>query len=341
MAYFLGPTVTVPLKPNVAGKPSSPSRGARRRNAQRTSSFGGWIRSILPSHRAERGGTARAQGFWEQQHAGQPSRRALTDSHQSRRSQALGSDHIVGWNMPQDMPQTVSPVKQQADRKWSWVATPKHQVNEQEAMGQAAREPPLKTTIERRLAQTRQLIEARKEARQQRRNLKESGDYLGVQGINPETGQLDVMTPTDSSPERRSSSTSHERRQKLQVLRKALRDARHTYKQAKQHGEHVANKIELESETHKLRRLDQGKQRRNQASQRVRWRRQTKQWSSAQEPGLSPIVQSRVASSELFPSLSYPPPFPSSASCKLKVKARASIKARQHHAPATASGPCL
>ncbi|PHH66816.1 hypothetical protein CDD81_5948 [Ophiocordyceps australis] len=296
MPYFLGPTVTVPLKPEVASKPSAPYRGARRRHSQPASWFGGWIRSILPSHRAERGGTARAHGFWEQQHTGQASRRAMTDSHQSRRSEAFGSDHIVGWNMAREMPQTVSAVQQQADRKWSWVPTPKHQVDEQEAMGQGARDPPLKTTIERRLAQTRQLIETRKEARQQRRNLKESGDYLGVQGINPETGRLDVMTPTDSSPERRSSSASHETQQKLQVLRKALRDARHTYKQAKERGEQVASTIELESQTHKLRRLDQGKQRRNQINQRVRWRRQTKQWSSAQEPGLSPIAQSRVAS---------------------------------------------
>ncbi|PHH88281.1 hypothetical protein CDD83_7747 [Cordyceps sp. RAO-2017] len=163
------------------------------------------------------------------------------------------------------------------------------------------------TGIERRLAQTRQRLEAKKEARRRRRHLKESGDYLGVQGINPLTGRLDVITPTSSDR----SSTSHENQQRLHDLRSALEDARHTYRQARAEGEKEAKRI-LESETHKLRRLEKDKQGLRNLSQRVRWRRQTKQWSSAQEPELSPIAQSRVGStlgsrkSSKYHSLKYP-----------------------------------
>lgn len=138
----------------------------------------------------------------------------------------------------------------------------------------------LVSTVDRRLAQTRQVIEAKKEARRQRRNLKESGDYLGVQGVNPETGQLDVVTPSDSER----SSTSQETQQKVSVLLGALRDARHSYKHAKTQGNEASGTV-LESDTTKVQRL----------GQHVTWR-QTRQWSSAQEPELSPVVQSLAGS---------------------------------------------
>ncbi|KAJ6444372.1 Candidapepsin [Purpureocillium lavendulum] len=80
--------------------------------------------------------------------------------------------------------------------------------------------------VDHRPFKTQQGIEEKKEARRQRRNLKESGDYLGVQGVNPETGQLDVITPSDSER----SSTSQETQKKLNVLRDTLRDSRHSYK---------------------------------------------------------------------------------------------------------------
>jgi hypothetical protein len=35
--------------------------------------------------------------------------------------------------------------------------------------------------------------------RMHRRQLKESGDWLGVQGANPDTGEFDNLTPTTSS----------------------------------------------------------------------------------------------------------------------------------------------
>ncbi|KAK1969181.1 hypothetical protein LY78DRAFT_745300 [Colletotrichum sublineola] len=42
-------------------------------------------------------------------------------------------------------------------------------------------------------------LEERRLAQLERRTLKESGDYLGVTGINPTTGELDVLTPSTTS----------------------------------------------------------------------------------------------------------------------------------------------
>lgn len=123
------------------------------------------------------------------------------------------------------------------------------------------------------------------------RNGQQTG-HLGVQGVNPETGQLDIVTPTDSDR----STASQEKQQKLNKLRTALREARQSYRNAKDQSEREAQRM-VERESNKQRRLDKEKQKLQSLSQRVRWQRQTKQWSSAQEPELSPIVGSRRGSS--------------------------------------------
>ncbi|CAK7564639.1 MAG: hypothetical protein SEPTF4163_002535 [Sporothrix epigloea] len=94
----------------------------------------------------------------------------------------------------------------------------------------------------------------------ERKSLKESGDFLGVQGVNPETGQLDVLTPTTGSKSTLSSGTSA-------VASGSVQSSMERYER---------NKDKL---------------RRQQSL--IRWRRETGQWSSAAAPGLSPIEQSR------------------------------------------------
>ncbi|CAK7234377.1 hypothetical protein SBRCBS47491_008927 [Sporothrix bragantina] len=98
------------------------------------------------------------------------------------------------------------------------------------------------------------------EVHRQRKNLKESGDYLGVQGINPETGQLDVLTPTTGSKSTVSSDAS-----------------------AVPGGSVQSSMDRYEEKKDKLRRQQS----------LIRWRKDTGQWSSVAEPGLSPIAQSR------------------------------------------------
>ncbi len=247
----------------------------------------------------------------------------MTDSRQSCLSETVGSDHIVRWNTareisqthperPSDRPEIASAKMDDLGalgdigRKWSWVPLddslqqPDHGQDmhhlvgrkDNHAAGDTTSDSVASSTVGRRLSKTRRLIEAKKEARRQRRNLKESGDYLGVQGANPETGQLDTITPTESDR----SSTSQETLQKLNILRSTLRSSRHSYKTPGAQGEKAAKQDAPEGRKYKPRNLEGNTQKIKDAGKAVRWRRHTKQWSSAQEPDLSPIVQSRVSS---------------------------------------------
>ena len=138
----------------------------------------------------------------------------------------------------------------------------------------------------RQLSKTLRLIEAKRKTRRQRRLLRESGDYLGVQGINPETGQLDIVTPTDSDK----SESCEGIDEKLNSLRNKLAHASSTHgpSQTEQELKQLFHKLEAE----KLLRRQRDKAALRSASRAVKWRRHTKQWSSAQEPALSPIAQS-------------------------------------------------
>lgn len=142
---------------------------------------------------------------------------------------------------------------------------------------------------DRRLSNARRAIEAKREIRRRRRHLKESGDYLGVQGINPDTGLLDVITPSDSG----NSSVSQETTQKINSLRQAVRNARSNYKQTALRSERELKKIMVDKETQRLAKDQEQKDELNRLNQGLlKWRRHTRQWSSAQEPNLSPIAQS-------------------------------------------------
>ncbi|RDA83456.1 hypothetical protein CP532_1821 [Ophiocordyceps camponoti-leonardi (nom. inval.)] len=264
------------------GPPRSPAKQPDSRKALTATSWSGRVRSIFPSHRPERGGTLRKQGYWEVQEAKQPDskiRRHITSSCR-RSSEGHDPDQILRWNTAQDLPEGQS---ETARPRVAAGPSSRHQA----VIRKGSHQPPRpKPVVEKHLVQT---MEEKREARRQRRTLKESGDYLGVQGINPATGQLDIMTPTDSDG-------SSEKQQKLNVLRAALRDARQSYRNVKAQSERETRRI-LDSEARKLRRLEKEKQKLQKLSQRVRWQRQTKQWSSAQEPELSPIIGSRRGSS--------------------------------------------
>ncbi|KAF4587281.1 3-isopropylmalate dehydratase [Ophiocordyceps camponoti-floridani] len=233
-------------------------------------------------------------------------RRHITSSCRQS-SETHGPDRILRWNMARDLPksrQETDKVQQPAagsfrrlrhdlerEKMLPKKAESRQRHGKERAADRPSKEPQSSsaTDVERQLAQ---MMEEKKEARRQRRNLKESGDYLGVQGVNPETGQLDIVTPTDSDR----STASQEKQQKLNKLRTALREARQSYRNAKDQSEREAQRM-VERESNKQRRLDKEKQKLQSLSQRVRWQRQTKQWSSAQEPELSPIVGSRRGSS--------------------------------------------
>lgn len=120
---------------------------------------------------------------------------------------------------------------------------------------------------------TQQLYLAHREKRRLRRSLRESGDYLGVQGINPATGELDVLTPTSSSASEFAS------------LAQTVADKRGAYESARR---------QLQAE--KMRKWERDKAAiRAEHLNNVRWTKRRSGWSSAIEPALSPIAQSSAA----------------------------------------------
>ncbi|KAK2613764.1 hypothetical protein N8I77_000654 [Diaporthe amygdali] len=117
---------------------------------------------------------------------------------------------------------------------------------------------------------SQQLYLAHREKRRLRRSLRESGDYLGVQGINPVTGELDVLTPTTSSASEFAS------------LAQTVADKRSAYETARR---------QLQAE--KMRKWERDKEAiKAEHRNNVRWMKNRSGWSSAIEPALSPIAQS-------------------------------------------------
>ncbi|KAF5721507.1 hypothetical protein FMUND_3635 [Fusarium mundagurra] len=131
---------------------------------------------------------------------------------------------------------------------------------------------------------------ARRKAREDRESLRESGDYLGVQGINPQTGILDLTS--DSGESTLSSKTE----QKLLNLEAQAKNALSATERKEAEIEIV--KVHLNHEVAKARRQEKA-EKQLAASATAKWRRGTHQWSSVQEPDLSPIAQSHRSTSIL------------------------------------------
>jgi hypothetical protein len=140
---------------------------------------------------------------------------------------------------------------------------------------------------------------AKRKAREERESLRESGDYLGVQGINPQTGVLDVTSDSGES------TLSVKTEQKLKKLEARARHASSAAERKEAEIEIV--KIHLDNDVKKLRDLERT-EKELAVSATGRWRRGTHQWSSVQEPDLSPIAQSYRSTSVL--SSQYMPSFP-------------------------------
>ncbi|KAK2000114.1 hypothetical protein LX36DRAFT_679846 [Colletotrichum falcatum] len=130
-------------------------------------------------------------------------------------------------------------------------------------------------------------LEERRLVQLERRTLKESGDYLGVTGINPTTGELDVLTPSTTS----FSSASLAIDQKLDSHKKTKAKTSNSRRGAAVLTEEVTQELQ-QREEQRFSRKDQEKEAIRQAQRNVRWQRHRQQWSSAKEPILSPIAQS-------------------------------------------------
>lgn len=106
---------------------------------------------------------------------------------------------------------------------------------------------------------TQDLFEQKRELRRLRRNLRDSGDWLGPQGLNPNTGLWDSgLSGNETNP-----MTHQDRRSKQD---KSSQD-----------------------EAHKIAKENAAKT----AHQKLQGRKRIDQWSSAASPNLSPITQSQ------------------------------------------------
>lgn len=287
---------------------------------RRSVSLGGWVKNMFPSQRPERGGTSREQGYWEQmdQQGNTRPRRRMTDSQYSVGDVSGDSSYITRWNVPRDVSQDQShdlpeqplsvvpatskpsspPKDAIPDRSWSW--SPHNGSEEQISVTKVggvlqsnydqsndARRSSLGiqtgTEAERKQPLNKDLLRARSKARQrERRSLRESGDYLGVQGVNPHTGELDIVSPTVSSAE--SSADHHE------TPRRILRTWHNVLKSHKSRDSPSRDNTGIEGEDHRIARSLRGKKKMRELNKAVRWMRRGQ--SSLQEPDLSPIAQS-------------------------------------------------
>ncbi|KAI6782119.1 uncharacterized protein J7T54_002356 [Emericellopsis cladophorae] len=125
---------------------------------------------------------------------------------------------------------------------------------------------------DRRLSLTRRAIETKKELRRKRRNLKESSDFLGVQGFNPRTGTEDSLTSSSTANNEGSGDVTSE---KANAPRQAKRDILNSRK-----------------ETKAQQKFTHGPSTPSRPNKGVTWRRHTNEWSSIQDPGVSPVAQS-------------------------------------------------
>lgn len=202
-------------------------------------SFASSLKKLLPSNKSERGHTLRKRGYHCSEAIDDASTPASKSGASASHGQPSPADKLVRWNT------AIEPAPSNPSN--SRAASPG--------------------------SRTQQLYLERREKRRLRRSLKESGDFLGVQGINPATGELDVLTPSSSSAGEFSS------------LARAVQDRRESYEGARR---------QLEAE--KMRKWERDKQAiRAEHRSSVRWRKKRSGWSSAVEPTLSPIAQSSAA----------------------------------------------
>lgn len=230
--------LSLPSRPmSTSSKNQTPAVTPKSRG--RSNSFASALKRLLPSNRPERGGTLRSHGAHcsESRNSSSLPISKPVPSAANSIGHPPPSDELVRWNTAADL----------------------------------VSQPTGYTSTTSPSSRSQQLYLEHRERRRRRRSLKESGDYLGVQGINPRTGEMDVITPstsTTSSP--------------FVSLARAVQDKRLAYENARK---------ALRSE--KLRKWEMDKATlKTERRRKVRWRRRGEQWSSAVEPDLSPITGS-------------------------------------------------
>ncbi|KAI1083533.1 hypothetical protein F5B20DRAFT_577212 [Whalleya microplaca] len=270
----------------------------RPRYHKRASTIAGFFSRILPSGRSEHGGTRRAKDATRDTEPG------------------VNPNELRDWNLARDKPQgQATPVTVAGDsshrRVWTWSP----QKGESKFVENLPRDilyrgqgqnpstsdhesslppPPPPKALARRSqvlnrAEVQELLKSKEEARRNRRNLKDSGDWLGVQGADPYTGEFPVLTPTDTMS---SGTTTPSTRSRLARLARKKKAARREYEHIQSLEEEEKDKAKKNKEQAKLIKIDRVKEDLRRQAQYAKWSQHKRQWSSAASPNLSPIAQS-------------------------------------------------
>lgn len=156
-----------------------------------------------------------------------------------------------------------------------------------------SKEPRAETMListENQIKNTQQIFDEKRCRREQRRSLRESGDFLGVQGANPRTGYWDLSDATSSSePSQMSENTRH----KLEQQARDLFEKKKQYEEAQKLQQEGLKRYQKLKELRKKATAEQKKVELIMRQKRHgKWRASENGWSSVAEPELSPIQQS-------------------------------------------------
>lgn len=241
---------------------------------KRAVSFAGFFSKLLPSHRPEQGRTLR-----DENHRGDSAYLDL----------GIKPEELTAWNVAEDIsPHRRAELTLQAQER---VASPGPQVSTLNLGKANIRRRPLSSS------QTHALLRSKEKSRQDRRELKASGDFLPVTGCDPWTGEWDVLTPTETLS---SDTTSPSVDDQMAKLARDVHEAKKAYDRAKSEQDSATEKASLLKAEARLAKIEKKKSELKQQKRVIRWSRHRKHWSSAAEPVLSPIAQS-MNSSEFTP----------------------------------------
>ncbi|EHL02737.1 hypothetical protein M7I_1254 [Glarea lozoyensis 74030] len=187
-------------------------------------------------------------------------------------------------------------------------------------------------------SKSRQLFDKKKSHREQRKSLRESGDFLGVQGANPRTGMWDLSDNTTSSSA--PSHVSSETKRKLEQHAKELKESKLKYEEAKSKQRVEIQRVQTLKELKRKEKVERKKsESKSKQKRRGKWKVGDNGWSSVAEPGLSPILQSVAATpTREIPSFDKLLPMPCSADADPFWK-DASIATSEYFPPRGPSSP--
>ncbi|KAK0620290.1 hypothetical protein B0T14DRAFT_227303 [Immersiella caudata] len=290
---------------------SSNDKGIPKRS--KTLSGLGSLTSLLskfhPSNRPERGGTNPQTYQAHQKHRGGDSSNvqlARTDTRPSAGSfDAQNSDTIPAsqWRTPISVPPRTQSVRgKTAGTNIGILRAEYSSRHESEELVttpmlgapimRATSNPfPRRKPLPQDMDGAREMFLAKQEARRLRRTLKENGDFLGVTGVNPTTGEMDVLTPTSSSEEHQAELSAEQTNLQLTALARRAQHTREEYEAARR-------EADMRLQRDRREKAERNKEAIRLTQQPVKWRREEGQWSSVAEPGLSPIAQSKTNTPE-------------------------------------------